>query len=182
MSTPIDYTQPERRLRELLNAWMKQYFTGTAHSTPTGNRTFPAVEILFNQAVLPDNDTPQMHFVWTQPRLRRDAAGIRTITITKDDATTETYTGVCEEVHGPLDMQVMLRIKESGSGNRSDHAVANLADNFQELVRSSERAWLSERGFSKLEILSGPTPLQSAGWRARLFSLRGEVVYLAPVG
>lgn len=174
----IDYTQPERRLRELINEWLKGFFTGTAHTTPTGDRTFPAVDILFNQATLPDSPKPHLHIVWTAPKLPQQSYGIATITI--PDATT--YTGQCDEASGPWDMQIYVRVKDSGNGNREDHLCTNAADNLNELLRSSETATLAQHGFSKVTVLSGPTPLSVAGWKVRIFSVRGTVSYFLPRG
>ena len=176
--TPIDYTQPERRLRELLNEWLKSYFSGVAHSTPTGNRTFPDVDILFNQAALPDSTKPQIHLVWSAPALVPRSIG--TVTITVPDATT--YTGPANEMTGPWDAQVFLRVKDNGDGNRAEHACVNLGDNFAELLRSSEVAELAKNGLKNLHIMSGPVPMQSSGLRVRFFTLRGTPVYSAPKG
>lgn len=176
--TPIDYTQPERRLRELLNEWLKSFFTGAAHSTPTGARTFPEVDILFNQAALPDSTKPQIHLVWSAPTLVPRSVG--TMTIAVPGATT--YTGHANEITGTWDAQVFLRAKDTGDGNRAEHACANLSDNFSELLRSSEVATLAENGLTNLHIMSGPVPLQTAGWRVRFYTLRGTPVYYAPKG
>lgn len=176
--TPIDYTQPERRLRELLNEWLKGYFKGTPHSTPTGARTFPDADILFNQAALPDSTKPQIHLVWTAPKLVPRSVG--TMTISVPGATT--YTGHANEMTGPWDMQVFLRVKDNGDGNRAEHACANFSDNFSELLQSSEVAVLAQYGLTNLHMMSGPVPLQTSGWRVRFYTLRVTPVYYAPKG
>ena len=177
--TPIDYTQPARRLREALNEFLKTWFDGAAHSTPTGNRTFPAVDILFNQAALPDSTKPQLHIVWSQPRLRQQSCGIRTISVT---GSATTYTGQCDEVTGPWDLQIYVRVKDTGTGNASSHLCTNVADNLTELLQSSEVHELTNAGFTNLTILSGPVPLSAAGWQMCMFTVRGTIVYYVPRG
>lgn len=174
----IDYTAPERRLREALNDFLNTYFTGTPHTTPTGDRTFPDVDVLFNQAKLPDSTKPQIHLVWQAPRLRQQSCGIQTITV--PGATT--YTGTCDEASGPWDIQVFIRVKDTGVSNAADHLCAGLGSNFEELFRSSEVNSLALAGFGQIVILSGPTPLQSAGWQVRMLTLRGTVTYFIPRG
>lgn len=44
---------PEQSATEILNAWLKSYFTGTAHASPLGDQTFPICNLLFNQQVIP---------------------------------------------------------------------------------------------------------------------------------
>lgn len=62
----ISARAPERRLQTLLDEFYKLYFTGVPHFSPLGDVTFPLVDLLFNQAQLPDPEAkPQLHIVFT---------------------------------------------------------------------------------------------------------------------
>lgn len=52
----IDAHEPERRAAELLAEWLAGYFDGAAHAISGVERTLPNVQLLFNQAELPDTD------------------------------------------------------------------------------------------------------------------------------
>lgn len=57
---------PEKSATLLLSQWIQSYFTGQPHASATGDRTFPAVELLFNQAMLPkDSARPVLHAVFS---------------------------------------------------------------------------------------------------------------------
>lgn len=63
MTAPsLDHLAPERRAQEILDAWLKSYFTGQPHDAPGGPFTFPKALPLFNQAVIPrDGTLPLLH-------------------------------------------------------------------------------------------------------------------------
>jgi len=62
MTTAIHHLAPERRAQEILDEWLKSYFTGQPHDAPGGPFTFPKATPLFNQAVIPrDNPLPLIH-------------------------------------------------------------------------------------------------------------------------
>lgn len=61
----IDARNPERHAQELLDEWLKRYFTGTPHTSALGDVTFPLAAILFNQTQLPHpDDKAQIHVVF----------------------------------------------------------------------------------------------------------------------
>ena len=93
-----------------------------------------------------------------------------------------TYTGQCDEVTGPWDLQIYVRVKDTGTGNASSHLCTNVADNLTELLQSSEVHELTNAGFTNLTILSGPVPLSAAGWQMCMFTVRGTIVYYVPRG
>ena len=68
-TSAVTLRAPERRAQELLNEWLKLYFTGTPHLAPSGDATFPLCDLLFNQADLPSPvENPQLHTVFTDWR------------------------------------------------------------------------------------------------------------------
>ena len=72
-SPALDHLAPEQRAQELLNHWLKSYFTGLPHNAPGGPFTFPEVTLLFNAAVLPKGDPkPVIHGEFIEWPVRED--------------------------------------------------------------------------------------------------------------
>lgn len=67
--SPVSARGTEKTTQEILNAFVKQYFTGNPHPSKLGTVTFPAVDIFFNQTDIPTpDDKAQIHFVFTNWR------------------------------------------------------------------------------------------------------------------
>lgn len=66
---PISSLAPERHVQELLYQWTQVYFTGQPHQSKLGDRTFPVVDVFFNQTQIPSpTNKPQLHFMFTDFR------------------------------------------------------------------------------------------------------------------
>src|SRR5581483_3606133 len=68
-SPPLSPRATERGAQELINEYLKRFFTGESHISHLGDVTFPKCDLLFNQAKLPDPPAengkrlPQIHTV-----------------------------------------------------------------------------------------------------------------------
>ena len=162
---PVSARQTERKAQELLNEFLKDFFTGAPHASLLGAVTFPLCDFFFNQATLPaPADKPQIHIVFTD---------IKTTARWKDDTT--------KEVTADCLFTVFFRVANQGAaGNKSEFLCRSVADNFKELFQSDDRYALSRKGIHHARITRGPVALQATGYQARMAVLTCLLKYDVP--
>lgn len=77
---------------------------------------------------------------------------------------------------------VFVRAVSNGeNANDGDYLCRSVADNLRELIMDEEsRAALTQKGFRRLRVLNGPTPMASSGYQTRLLTLDASLRYFTP--
>lgn len=159
-SSPVGAAHTERAAEELLNEFFKAHFTGEQP------QDFPKVDILFNQAVLPEaQPNPQIHCVFLNPTTHE-----RTLSATERIVQTDAM------------LAIYVRVANKGSNrNDADFICRRIADNVKTLFQSSARADLTRRGILKPRLRRGPTPGTATAHQMRLLVVECQFRYVITV-
>lgn len=72
-------------------------------------------------------------------------------------------------------------INAGESGEQGDHICRRVADNAHELISDeAARAELTQKGFRRFRVSSGPTPMASSGFQTRMLTLDANLRYFLP--
>jgi hypothetical protein len=170
---------PEWRVQALFQVWLEFYFSGAAFTTRaagggTEQRTFHACAVDFQEAGAPDaedddggrtpQDRPIIHGILPDQRSR---------------AYQHSETEHGEDLDWTLNLMVKVPKNLTTTGSQAAEPkwlCREAADQLAWLLRSCERAALSEHGIHNLTLRSGPTLLSSGPWFIRILvvSLRSR--------
>lgn len=173
----------ERRAQELINEWLRFYFSGNAFTTPavTGpdlSITHDNCEILFDHAVptIP-SAKPILHTLLAD---RRDDDGHFIEGNLKAHLGDWTYNTL---------IRVAPQLPANATGTADTNALRNaghtcrrVADQLAWLLRSAHTQDLAFKGICKVRVLNGPRLIQSGSWIMRQIVWSAQVHYLIPHG
>jgi len=160
---PITFVEPERKLQEALNGWLKGYFDGQSHTI--GNETlaevFPVVELVFNQDDVPEKALPLVHWLFElQPR-------------------EEWKTQVDKLVTARFTASVFVRVGNGvgATTGKPEFLCRKVAELLRRVLSCSARYVLAQVGLHHVRVLRGPTPVVVAGYQSRLLVVGGELIF-----
>lgn len=170
-SAAISARNPERNAQELLDEWIKSYFTGNSHKSPMGDVTFPEAVVLFNQTQLPQPDNKvQIHFVFSPPKLREtwefngkkstwESTLFNPASGVSYGLTTDSH--IEETVHGKL-----IR-RERGSNIRWQNTAGTLAEQiFRDGAWTTLRTWAGAGSSTAPSWSRTTAPTAANGWKS----------------
>jgi hypothetical protein len=157
----------ERRAQELVNEWLRHYFSGQSFTTKGSDggdisMSLTLCEILFGTSV-PSNPAskPILHTILAD---RRDGDGEH---VGNDRvAFIGQFTwNTLVRVPAQSPASPSATASETAPALRESYQVARrVGDQFAWLVRSIHAQDLAFKGFSNIRVLSGPRPVQSGAW------------------
>lgn len=158
----IDSNDTENLERELLNQWLRSFFTGAPHLAADGATmlTYPLCTIAFAQTDVRSLDNPLIHWdVVTRATTRMPGEDGM---VTKTDCLSNVY----------------VQVNTQGRMDEADHTCAGVAANLHELLGSAcFTSLLAAKGISRVRPMRGPTPLIIPGLRSRLLVVRHHLEY-----
>ena len=157
----------ERRAQELINEWLKFYFSGDPFSTPApqGPDTLvvhEACEILFGSGSPTDPSTrPILHTILAD---RRDDDGVRVgggLVAHTGEWTWNTLV----RVHPQMPANpAAISDAETSARLAADQVARRVGDQLAWLLRSRHTQDLAFKGVGQVRVLNGPRRLQSGAW------------------
>jgi hypothetical protein len=169
---------PEWRVQALWHVWLKFYFSGVDFSTRAvggglEQRRFHQCSVVFQEAESADREGspqsfPEIHGVLQDQRARA---------IQESDASHG------EDLDWVLNLMVKVPKNLSGTGQAAAHPkflCREVGGQLAWLVRSAERAALSEHGIHNLELRSGPSLIASSPWIVRMLVINFRTRRLTP--
>lgn len=160
-SDPISARELERKEQELINEFLKRYFTGVPHTADDGTQvTFPLCAVEFNQCDVRTLDKPLIHWTLTNATRHRQP----------DDGGMKIIADVLSTV--------FIQTAAGGRGNEQDLLCQKVADCFTELLESKATLDLAAKGIARLRLMRGPNPLPMAGLQTRMCVVRTHLEYL----
>lgn len=153
----------EKKERELINEFLKQFFTGAPHNDDAGQPvTFPLCEIAFNQTDIHTLDKPLIHWNFVN----------RTSTEQPADAGMNIRTDTISNVYA--------QVAAGGTADEQDHLCATVADNLKELLDSKQALLIAAKGIGHCRVVRGPVPMNLPGLRTRLLIVKARLEYVVP--
>jgi len=153
----------ERRIQELVNAWLRNYFSGALFMTRSGDggtvsKVFTECGILFHQAPMPSPQTmPILHLSIVD--VRSDRCDLRA-----------GYHGTMNEVTWNTLIRVATQPDSAPGGTQREHPeflCREVADSLRWLLASTEREALSQHGINHVRLVRGPTVVPAGGMFVR---------------
>lgn len=153
----------ENKERELINEFLRMFFTGAPHQDDAGSAvTFPLCAIEFNQTDVHTLSTPLIHwnFVTRRCTEQRGLGGMNIKTDTMSN--------------------VYVQVAAGGTGNQSDHTCAEVASHLKELLDSKQTLLIAAKGIGHCRVISGPVPMNLPGLRTRMLVVKARIEYEVP--
>lgn len=184
LSEPVgsaDATEIERRVEELINEWLKFYFSGTPFSTPaaTGQpdatKTFTLCEIHVGKSS-PSNPAPKP-IIHTAIVDRREDEGRQIhggMKVVSGDWNMSTFIKVAPQA--PVESSVSYAGKASASITAAQ-AARRISSQFAWLIQSAHAQDIAVKGVCNPRILSGPRPVQTGAWEVYQITWAAKVHY-----
>lgn len=159
----ISQRRLEAKERELINEFLRKFFTGTPHNDDAGQPvTFPACSIEFNQTDVHSLSNPLIH--WnivnrnSNEQPGEDGMNIHTVTLSN----------------------VYVQTTSGGTQNAGDHLCGDVADDLRELLDGKETLQLAAKGVQKIRVMRGPVPMNLPGLHTRLLVVKSIFDYEIP--
>lgn len=177
----VDPTEPEeveRRAQEILNEWLKFYFSGEPFRSPSRGRpdrmvTLEKLEILFDHATSKSpGEVPIMHTVVADRREEKVRVGGRVRMEGK--WTWNTFIRASPQLPAGADAQDPKFDSARATAFRS---VRRAGDQYVAMLRGSHSQDLALKGLCHLRVLSGPRAVPAAAWIMRQITFETEVGY-----
>lgn len=160
-SAAISQQETERKLVEVLNEWLKLWFSNTPRTLAgVANVTLPVVDTFFGQQNVPQpSGKSQIHATWD---IRNDPAE---------------FNGDDKLLRSDLTLTLNVRTAQQGvPEGRADAENRRVADGLKQ-VFESETKDLALKGLRHLEVARGPVVLPSPLCKTRLLIVTGKLVY-----
>lgn len=171
----------ERRAQELINEWLRFYFSGNSFNSPAAagpdiSITHQSCEILFDHAV---------------PTIPAAKPILHTILADRRDDDGHFISGGLKAHLGDWTYNTLIRVAPqlpaAAAGTADTNALRNanqtarrVADQLSWLLRSAHSQDLAFKGICKLRVLNGPNLIQSGSWIVRQIVWSAQVHYLIP--
>lgn len=153
----------ENKERELINEFLRLFFTGSAHNDDDGHPvTFPLCAVEFNQTDVHTLEIPLIHWNFVT-RVSTQQPGENGTNV-KTDSVNNVY----------------VQVAGAGNNNASDHLCAEVASHLKELLGSSQKVLLAAKGIQHCRVMRGPTPMNLPGLRTRLLVVKTRIEYEIP--
>lgn len=160
---PVNQRETESKEREILNAFLTQFFTGAEHTDDDGNPAiFPQCVIAFNQTDVRSLTLPLIHWNFANRQTTRQP-GDGGMIVQTDCLST-----------------VLVQVNTEGRMDTADHTCADVASNLMELLHCTQRLQLAQLGISRCRVQRGPVPLIMPGLRTRLLVVSAHLEYTIP--
>lgn len=170
----------ERRAQELLNEWLKFYFSGSAFTSPAANGgtvqvTHEACELLFDHAAPTTPSTkPLLHTLLAD---RRDGDPVSVgggLAAVQGVWTWNTLARVAPQVpaNAAEDSQGAVNARRTAS-----QLCRRVGDQFAWLLRSAHTSDLALKGLGNIRVLNGPRLVQSGSWFLRQVVWSADVTF-----
>lgn len=160
----------EKGMQEILNLFLKSYFDGESHAVNPADESlasveFPACDIKFNMASIPDAQTrPLIHVVFQDTRRGDEQWWRDEIRMIERSTVLVHY----------------VRVAHQGQGEelkRAEYESRTVADRLRLLYSQMTMGHLSGKGIHHVRVERGPTPLAVAGYAVRMLTVTATLRY-----